>query len=96
MDVAGMSRISDQLQTATTHSEKHSSCPAGDGNLTSTPSGGQSITWTSSNGGLEIAQEIAANELAHVKFLRAALSQAGATPVSTNLCSACVFVQCFH
>lgn len=54
---------------------------AGNGNLTATPSGGRVRTWDSTTGEA-IAQEIADNEIAHVKYLRAALTQAGATPVS--------------
>lgn len=67
---------------------------AGNGNLTATPSGGQVRTWTSNTGGVAIAQEIADNEIAHVKYLRAALTQAGATPVSKTSAVIALFVSC--
>lgn len=57
--------------------------------LTATNSGGQAVATsfaTTANGDKDgiavgLAAEIAANEIAHVKFLRTALTAAGATPV---------------
>jgi hypothetical protein len=58
--------------------------------LTATSSGGEAVasTFTSSTTSYDtdsiavgLATEIAANEIAHVKFLRAALTEAGATAV---------------
>ena len=67
---------------------------AGNGSLTATPSGGRVRTWDSDTGGEAIAQEIADNEIAHVKYLRAALTQAGATPVSKASAVPALFVVC--
>ncbi|DBA68645.1 TPA: hypothetical protein ACH3X2_013448 [Trebouxia sp. C0005] len=58
--------------------------------LTATNSGGQAVATsfaTTANGDKDgiavgLAAEIAANEIAHVKFLRTALTAAGATPVA--------------
>ena len=55
--------------------------------LTATSSGGEAVASTFTSSGdtnsiaVGLATEIAANEIAHVKFLRAALTEAGATAV---------------
>lgn len=56
---------------------------AGNGNLTRTPSGGRARTSNAfSPEGVAVATEIAQNEIAHVKYLRQALTDAGASPVA--------------
>lgn len=55
--------------------------------LTTISSGGQASTFSSTPDGplaLQIATEIAENEISHVRYLRKALTAAGATPVSLH------------
>ena len=60
----------------------------GNGNLTRTASGGQARpSGVFSAEGVAIATEIAQNEIAHVKYLRKALTDAGATPVPYSVTS---------